>query len=94
MERQDNIIENSKSINDFVVCANSIIASAKQENRSEFDILNEISSLYHEHNKTLKSFITSKPKTFIREDINNYIEALMITLKEKRDKFYHKALAL
>lgn len=94
MEKQDNIIENSKSINDFVTCANSIIASAKQKNRSKFDIINEISLLYHEHNETLKSFTTPGPKTSIREDINDYIETLIVALKEKRDKFYHKILAL
>ena len=94
MEKQGNIIENSRSINDFVACANSIIASAKQENRSKFDIINEISLLYHKHNETLKSFTTPKPNTSIREDINDYIETLIVALKEKRDKFYHKILAL
>ena len=94
MEKQDKIIENSKFINDFIVSANSIIANAKEENRSRFDIINEISLLYNEHNKTLKSFVTLEPTIAIREDMNDYIEALMVALKEKRNKFYHKILAL
>lgn len=94
MEKQDKIIENSKFINDFIVSANSIIASAKEENRSRFDIINEISLLYNEHNKILKSFVTFEPRTAIREDMNDYIEALMVALKEKRNKFYHKIFAL
>ena len=94
MEKQDKIIENSKFINDFVASVNAIIDSAKQQNKNEFDIINEISLLYNEHNKTLKGFITPGPKTAIRKDMNDYIETLMVALKEKRNKFYHKILAL
>lgn len=94
MERQDSIIENSKSINDFVIRANALIDSYKEANKSKFDIINEISLLYDEHNKILKSFITCEPRKFIAEDINEYIEALMAVLKVKRNKLYHKTLAL